>query len=216
MCGGGREAAGGVGSVCHSSWLGSWVSSGVTMDKAESGRARGHRVGLAAPVCLPSKQLSWLQLLPSHCHHPSSAGKCSSAALVLRAGEAPQGPELKPFDCFVKAWVQVSELLPVIPLEAAAAGLSSPSTLGNPSQCLTTLSEQKLFPYIHILKGQLSPLCSVVHADLPGLFQDQGTSERRSFLCRDFGGKKVMEIVKLRPCQGVVGTISIRMGSFGR
>ena len=118
--------------------------------------------GTAWGWLLPSAYLQSISPGSSHCHpiaftHPS-AGLCSSAALVLRAGEAPQGPEPKPQLLLVRAQMQVSELFSVIPLEAASAGLSFPymGSLGSPFQCLITLSEQKLFQ-MSILKGQPSP-----------------------------------------------------------
>lgn len=137
MCGGGREAAGGVVSVldiCHSSGLGYWVSSGVAVDKASLAVLEGTTWGWL----LPSAYLQSISPGSSCCHpvaftHPS-AGLCSSAALVLRAGEAPQGPEPKPQLLLVRAQMQVSELFSVIPLEAASAGLSFPymGSLGSP------------------------------------------------------------------------------------
>lgn len=95
MCGGGREAAGGVVSVldiCHSSGLGYWVSSGVAVDKAESGCARGHDVGLAAPICLPSEHLSWLQLLPSRRLHPSLSRVVQLSSTCPQGWRSSSGP----------------------------------------------------------------------------------------------------------------------------
>lgn len=95
MCGGGREAAGGVVSVldiCHSSGLGYWVSSGVAVDKAESGCARGHDVGLAAPICLPSERLSWLQLLPSRRLHPSLSRVVQLSSTCPQGWRSSSGP----------------------------------------------------------------------------------------------------------------------------